>query len=325
MNLNTAKQKIFKAKSILISGHMNPDGDSVGSMLALGLGLEQLGKNVFMISADGIPRPYMFLPGASYVKTKIEKQNIDLAISVDCGSVELLGNSKKYFKKAKYIIEIDHHEFRTPFGNLAIIEKEAAAVGEIIFKFLYKLNIKITPQIAQNILTSIIVETNSFRLNNVRPYTFEICAKLMKAGINYYKLAEMVYWSKAKEAALLTGLALSKCQFIKRGKIVYSIIRKKDFGSIKAKKEDVDAVAGDMLSIKGVRIAVFFREAANNVLRVSLRSKGPINIASIANYYGGGGHFDVAGCHIPNKNSKINELLKLTQELLLASRNHDGK
>jgi phosphoesterase RecJ-like protein len=309
------KQKILEANNIAIAGHINPDGDSIGSLLSLGLGLERLGKKVYMISKDKVPKAYRHLPGTNRIVKKITK-NIDLAIAVDCSNKEILGKTYEIFKKAKLILEIDHHEFRRPFGNIALIDTQAAAVGELIFLLLKRLKINITKEIAQNLLTSIIVETNSFRLPNVRPFTFEVCTKLIKMDIDFHNLVEMVYWSKTKEAALLSGLCLARCKFVKKGKIVWSIVRKRDFDEVKGRDEDVDAVIEQMRSIQGVQLAVLFREKSRDILRVSLRSRGKVNVAKVAESFGGGGHFDVAGCNISNSAKAKKELLSRMKDLL---------
>lgn len=303
------------AKRIAIASHINPDGDSIGSLLSLGLGLEKLGKRVYMISADGVPRRFSFLHGSSRIITDLDK-TVDLAIAVDCSNKELLGQAYGVFKGAQDILEIDHHEFRRPFGNIFLIDKKASAVGELVYVLLEKLGVTIEPYIAQNILTSIVVETDSFRLPNVRALTFEICRKLMDKGAHFYKLVDTLFWSKTKESVILSGVCLSRCRFMKKDKLIWSIIRKKDFDVIGGKDEDVDAVADQMRSIERVEIAVLFREKNKEVLRVSLRSKGRINVGAIAEYYKGGGHFDVAGCSIANNAVSIKALLSMAQNLL---------
>lgn len=135
-------------------------------------------------------------------------------------------------------------------------------------------------------------------------------------GVNFYKLVDMVFWSRSKESAILSGICLSRCKFTDNSRITWSVVTKKDFDLVKGKTEDVDAVADEMRSIQGVEIAALFRQESKNSLRVSLRSKDRINIASIAEYYGGGGHFDVAGCSIPNNRKSIRELLIRAQRLL---------
>lgn len=313
--LKEAKEKILDSRNIVISGHMNPDGDSIGSLLSLGLGLETLGKNISMISYDGVPKRYKFLPGADRIVREVNRIN-DLGIAVDCSNKEILGKNFNSIRNTKSIIALDHHEFRRPFENIKVIDYKAASVGEMIYILLEELQVEIDKDIAQDILTSIIVETNSFRLPNVRPATFDICAKLIKKGVDFYKLADSVFWSKSKASVILTGVCLSRCKFLKNDRIAWSIIRKSDFDKIKGKDEDVDAVADEIRAIQEVQIVVLLREKAKGKLRVSLRSKGRLNVASVAEKFGGGGHFDVAGCSISNSNESIGKLLNLIEELL---------
>lgn len=313
--LRQAQEAILNARDIAIAGHINPDGDSIGSLLSLGLGLEKLGKRVYMISWDGVPERYKSLPAAGRILKEIDKK-CDLAIAVDCSSREILGRAFGIFEKSKKILEIDHHDFRRPFGNIQLVNNRAAAVGELIYILLNNLKVNITKDIAQNLLTSIIVETDSFRMPDVEPFAFRVCADLAKKGVNFYKLVDMVFWSKTKESIILSGICLSRCRFLKNNRIVWSIVRKKDFDTVGGRDEDVDAVADEMRSIRDVQIVVLFREKDKRHLRVSLRSKGKINIASVAEVYNGGGHFDVAGCRIPNSSKSIKRLLDLAVDLL---------
>jgi phosphoesterase RecJ-like protein len=314
-NINQAVAAIRKAKSIVIASHRDPDGDTLGSLLALGLGLRRIGKKVYMVSVDGVPRRYERLPGAGKI-VKTTNKKCDLAVAIDCDDREVLGKAFKIFQKAKQILDIDHHEFRTPFGDINLVDYRAAAVGEIIYNILNKLKIRITTDIAQNILTSIIVETNSFLLPETSAATFKICSELMQKGINFHKLTEMIYWSKTKEEVLLSGICLERCKFLERGKIAWSMITKKDFDRVGGKDEDVDAVADDIRAIKTAKIVLVFREKSKDILRVSLRSKGKYNVANLAAKYGGGGHFDVAGCRVPNTKKTVNRMLTDAKKLL---------
>ncbi len=313
--LSKAKKSIMAARDIAISGHINPDGDSIGSLLSLGLGLEKLGKRVYMISCDGVPLRYRKLPGASRIRKSLDR-SVDLAISVDCSNKEILGSAFDTFAKASEILEIDHHEFRRPFGDLSYVDVKAAAVGEMIYALLKNMRVAITEDIAHNLMTSIIVETSSFRLPKVRPFTFQVCTDLIRAGVNFYELVETIFWSKTKESAILSGICLARSKFVKGERIAWSIIRKRDFSRVGGRHEDVDAVPDEMRMIKKVDIAILFRENGRNSLRVSLRSKDNINVASIAERYGGGGHFDIAGCTIPNNKKSIEEFLKHAERLI---------
>lgn len=315
MDIKQAIKAIRKAKSIAIASHRDPDGDTLGSLLALGLALKKIGKQIYMVSTDGVPRRYRKLPGAGKIIRTTNKK-CDLAIAIDCNDSEVLGKAFKVFQKAEHILEIDHHEFRKPFGDLKLIDYSAAAVGEIIYRLLNRLRIKITSDIAQNILTSIIVEANSFRLPDTSSVTFRVCSDLMKKDINFYNLTEMIYWSKTKEAVLLSGICLERCKFLAGGKIAWTMVTKKDFDKIKGKDEDVDAVADDIRAINSVKLVLFFREKDKKTLRVSLRSKGKINVAKLAIKYGGGGHFDVAGCRVPNSKKVRSQMLADAKKIL---------
>jgi bifunctional oligoribonuclease and PAP phosphatase NrnA len=313
--LKESSEKIKSVENIVIACHINPDGDAIGSLVSLGLGLKQMGKEVDMLSPDGVPEMYRGLPGTENIKERTSRIP-ELAIAVDSGNKKLLGKSIGTFEKAKWILSIDHHEVREPYGNLQIVEPDSSSVGELIYLLLKKLDVDITRDIALNILTSIIVETNSFRLPNIRPSAFEICARLLETGIDFYSLSEMVYWSKTKEAALLLGICLSRCKYLKKGKIVWSELKHEDLLNTGGKKEDADIVVGEMLSVKDVNIAIFFREEGD-VIRVSLRSKGSVNVAEIARKYDGGGHYDSAGCFIPKSDEFINKILRDAEELFL--------
>ncbi|MDD5584028.1 MAG: DHH family phosphoesterase [Candidatus Omnitrophica bacterium] len=307
--MTEAEKRILQAKSVVIAGHIHPDGDCIGSMLALGLGLEGLGKRVFMVSYEDVPHQYRHLPGAERIVKKISA-GCDVAIAVDCGSKEMLGGAFAAFKKSRCIVEIDHHAFRIPFGDLGIIDTHASCVGEIVFTLLNTFKTTVTKDIAKNILTSIIVETSSFRLPKVRAFTFEVCRRLMQTGMDFYSLVDSVFWSKNKEAAILSGMCLARCKFMHHGKLAWSSVRRADIKRMKGKDEDVDTVADEIRSIKGVEIAIFFREKSKRFTRVSLRSKGSINAGKLAQRYGGGGHFDVAGCLIPNNTKEMQGFLK---------------
>ncbi len=314
-NLSEAKKEVLKAKSIAVFCHINPDGDTIGSMLGLGLGLEALGKQVSYISFDEVPQVYKVLPGAKKIR-KTLKKTPDLAIALDCGTSKLLGEGYKYFKKAKSTMTVDHHKIREPFAKVKLIDSKAAAVGELVYLLLNTLKVNIDDKIAENILTSIIVETNSFRLPTVNPLTFKVCARLLETGVDFHKLSNCVYWSKSRESAMLGSICMMRTKYLENGKIIWSIVKEKDFKTFNANDQDLDAFANDMLSIKGVEVSIFFRERANNSLRVSLRSKGKANVAKLAEEFSGGGHLDSAGCFIKNSKKDINKVLFAARKAL---------
>lgn len=313
--LTHAKQKISGAKTIVIASHINPDGDSIGSLLSLGLALKQLGKQVYMVSRDGVPANYKRLPGARFV-LETTSVKADLAIAVDCSDRKMLGETFEIFQQAKSILEIDHHRFKKPFGDIVLLDTQASAVGEILYILFKELKIGITKDIAQNIMTSLVVETHSFRLPSTRSFTFKVCADLIDKGVDLYKLAEMVYWTKSKESAFLLSRAIKRCKFIHHGEVAWSILKENDFKGVKGNQEAADSIVDELRAIKDVRIAVLFKEKNKDLLRVSLRSKGAINVGRLAEKYGGGGHYDASGCHIQNSKNSIIQFINSVKELL---------
>jgi len=270
---------------------------------------------VYMLCQNEIPSNYRSLPGAGRIVRTTNKR-VDLAVAVDCSVVDLLGVNIPVFKKAKSILEIDHHEFRRPFGDMQLIDYKASAVGELIHLLMKKMNIKVTQNIAKNLLTSIIVETNLFKLSNVTPAVFRLCVEMLETGITFSRLVDKVYGPRTEEAMLLSALCLLRAKFLKEKRIIWSVITKKDLARVGGKDYDADAIANEMNSMKGVEIAVLFREKNRKVLRVSLRSKGDINIGKLAEEYSGGGHFDIAGCYIHNNKREISRILSSVKALL---------
>jgi len=309
------KKHLLSANTIAISGHTNPDGDSIGALLSLGLGLEQLGKQVYMICSDEIPRKYSTLPGIDKV-VKTNDFSVDLAIAVDCGSKEMIGPAFRVFENAEYILEIDHHQSRAPFGDIEFVDAAVSSAGELVYILLCELDVTITTDIAQNIMTSILVETNSFRLPGILFHTFEVCADLLQVGVDFYKLAETVYWVTSKETALLSGACLNRCRFLDDNQLAWSYISRKDLARFDACDFDADPVIEKIRSIQGVKIAILFREKDKKSLRVSFRSKKGLNVAALAELFGGGGHMSAAGCTILRKKKLQKKIITLARELV---------
>lgn len=304
------------AKKILIASHVHPDGDTIGSLLALGLGLLSIGKRVVMVSPDGLPPRFEFLPGSELVLDNFVGK-ADMAIAVDCGSEKQIGRLRHVFRKTPKTIQIDHHDFGEAFGQELVVDTEAAAVGEIIYDVLLFLKAKITPAIATCLLTSIIVDTGSFRFSNVRSRTFSICADLLDKGVDLKYLIEEAYWKKTVVTVRLEAAAISKMKFELNGKLVWTVVKQKDFKKAGGLLADVDGVADDLRSIEGVKVACVIRETDHGTYRVSLRSEPGYNVAKVAKRFGGGGHHYAAGCLIKGAKIHRDHLLKSLYEILV--------
>ncbi|MBI4436092.1 MAG: bifunctional oligoribonuclease/PAP phosphatase NrnA [Candidatus Omnitrophica bacterium] len=296
-DLEKATECIQRSRKVLVASHINPDGDTIGSLLALGLGLERLNKEVIMVSQDGVPERYKSLPGADRVLTSYE-EGVDLAISVDCGALELLGTTQKAFARSKKILQIDHHDVGNRFGDYLLIDSSLAAAGEEVYHLLNALGVEIDLTIAKCLLTSLVVETSSFRLPNVTDRTFHMCAELLNKGVDFSNFVQEVFWKKDVTAFRLFGLSLSRVILDCEGRLAWSVLRQEDFAELGGKESDVDDVADAIRTIEGVWVTAFFREQEDGTLRVSLRSRGEIDVATIAQKFGGGGHYDTAGCKI---------------------------
>lgn len=314
-NIKEAVKAIRKAKKIIVACHVNPDGDTLGCQLALGLSLLRLGKRVVLLSQDGVPTRFQFLQGSELIVSK-SSETADLAIAVDCGSKAQLGNIAPIFFKAKTTIQIDHHDFGEAFGKIQVMEEEASAVGEIVYELIRALRVEITPAIATCLLTSIIVDTGAFRFSNIRPKTFDVCSKLIRTGVDLQHLIEESYWKKSRSMARLSGYCLMNACFSDNGQIAWTTVYQKDFKRFKAQLSDVDAVADDLRAVEGVKIAACFRETDKKRFRVSLRSTYGINVANVARLFGGGGHHNSAGCSISGLESEKEKLIRELEGLV---------
>lgn len=313
--IRQAAAAIRKARKVIIACHVNPDGDTIGCQLALGLALLHLEKKVVLLSQDGVPTRFQFLPGSELIQSEATA-GADVAIAVDCGSAEQLGTMKQPFFKSKTTIQIDHHDFGDSFGRIQVLEEEASAVGEIVYELIRALKVEITPPIATCLLTSIIVDTGAFRFSNIRPKTFDICSKLIKIGVDLQHLIEESYWKKTRSMSRLTGHCALNTDYSEDGAVAWTTIYQKDFKRYAAKLSDGDAMADELRSIEGVKIAAVFRETDRGRFRVSLRSKNGINVALVARDFGGGGHHNSAGCSIRAAESEKQKLLSKLSALV---------
>ena len=207
LNIQKLVRSIRSADKIMVVAHVNPDGDTIGCLLALGLALLQMGKKAMLLSQDGIPTRFQFLPASELILSETS-ETAEVAIAVDCGSIQRLGTVRKAFSRAKVTAQVDHHDFGSPFGKIQVLESDASAVGEIVYEIIRALKAEITPAIATCLLTSIIIDTGSFRFSNIRAKTFDICGKLMARGVDLQHLIEESYWTKSPSMLKFTSHVL---------------------------------------------------------------------------------------------------------------------
>lgn len=281
-----------QGERFLVCSHSRPDGDSVGSMLALAMLLEQMGKRADMVTADRIPALYQRLPCADTIRTVQRVQGpYDAAILLECDGVERTGLRGLDGLPS---INIDHHITGRPFAQLNWIDREAVSVGEMVYRLTQAAGVKVTPAMANCLYTTVLTDTGAFCYGSVRESTFAMARELVLAGADPIRIAQEVYFSVPAAKLLLLGAALRRLRH--EGRVAWLWITHQDMVRSCAAEEDCEGIANVALGVAGVEAAVFLRELPEGRVRLSLRSKGEISVAAIAARLGGGGHKNAAGC-----------------------------
>jgi len=289
-DLNLALKILKKFSSFLLAVHKNPDGDSVGSMLALALALKKMKKKVVCFASDPVPENLSFLPASDKIVNELPGKKFDIIIALDAGDKKRLGLKWSHLQY-RALINIDHHPQKKPFGNLNLIETKTSSTAEILYFLIQKLNIQ-DHKIANCLLTGIFTDTGSFQHANTLPQTLEVAADLMKQGANLNKIAQQTYQNKSLPALKIWGRALARTLQDKKRGVTLSAITQRDFEELGAKPEDLDGVVSIINTAEGTKYALLLSEQEKNKIRASLRSeKGRgVDVAKIAAHYGGGGH-----------------------------------
>jgi bifunctional oligoribonuclease and PAP phosphatase NrnA len=295
--LQQAAAQIRKANSIVLACHVRPDADALGSLLGLALGLNHLGKRVEAISADGVPETYRFLPEWRRISTQAVKP-ADLGIGLDSDGAHRMGSARDAVLGAPVVIDIDHHTGPEPFGDVQVVDRTAAATGELIYQLLLELEVPITQEIATCLLAAILTDTGSFRFTNVTSETLEIAAALVAAGAHPAPIHEAVYGRRSFAESLLLGRLLSGLQRSGDGKVVWACLSQPDFQALGLATSDTEGFVDQVRMVQDSEVAIFFREERSGEIRVSLRSRGNVNVARVSEQFGGGGHVPAAGCSL---------------------------
>jgi phosphoesterase RecJ-like protein len=283
--------------SFLIVGHVNPDGDCLGSMCALAIGLRQLGKKVTMLCAEGVPDLYRFLPESEKVVQSFPLGDpCDVAITVDCEDINRVGDVLEAVRSCRALVEFDHHPGGKRETPLALVDASSASTGEVLIPVLKAAGIEITSDIATCLLTAIVTDTGSFRFTNVRSSTLRTAADLMDAGASVSKVAHQVYEVRSFASLKVLGLALSTLQTTADGRIAYASITQNQLQQVGASEADAEGIPNCVKSIQGVEVGLFFREGPDGTIRVSLRSREGLDVSQVARLFGGGGHLLASGC-----------------------------
>lgn len=309
------QQELSAASSVLIGTHLNPDGDAIGSALALSHYLNDQGIRNEVLCHHAPPANLVFLPGSSKVRQAPSGNGFDLAVILDLDSLERLGSTQQYFVNIPRMVLVDHHVPHQAPGDLRIVDPEAPATALILARLLFEMEGEVTPEIATCLLTGIVTDTGSFRFRNTTPEALSCSAQLLELGADINLVSDEIYQRKPLAGARLFGRLLERMQLECEDKLCYGTISFKDFEETGARDEDTEGFVNELLSLSTVDISALMLEVKPGRVRVSLRSRGDYDVAAVAREVGGGGHKNAAGC-------SFSGTLEETQELLVPRLRH---
>jgi bifunctional oligoribonuclease and PAP phosphatase NrnA len=294
--LSRIVEAIASRQRFVLSSHSRPDGDSIGSQLAMAYALKALGKEVVAINADLAPPPLLAFPGVPDIRVASEAVGpFDAAIIMECGDLARTGVAglERYF-----VINIDHHPGNTSYGQINWFDDSAAACGEMVYDVVQALGVPLTVEIATHVYLAILTDTGSFHYSNITPRTFAIAGECIEAGVDPLLVARNVYDSNNMGRLKLFGAVLSAMQIDQTGRIAIVYLDHEMARAAGGTYEDTEGLINLPLTVKEIQAVVFFKEHEGETYRVSMRSKGDIDIGAIAKEFGGGGHKNAAGCTV---------------------------
>ncbi|SHJ67319.1 phosphoesterase RecJ domain-containing protein [Caminicella sporogenes DSM 14501] len=303
MKMNNYYLELFEGrKNIIILPHILPDGDTIGSSIALFYALKKLEKRVYIILNDKLPSNLKFLNANSKIITTedFEKLSIkpDLIITVDSSDTDRLGDRAYLLDLCSEVLNIDHHSTNTNYGKYNLVNSKAAACGEIIYELLKKLKIYIDKNIATALYVALSTDTGSFKYSNTTPLTLRIAADLIEKGIDFSFINTELYQNKPINKIKLLSDVLNSLELHFDGKLAVIYVTNDMLKKNKIDISDTDGIIEYARDIEGVNIAVLLKEFSDNTIKVSLRSKYDFDVSIIAKKFGGGGHKKAAGCTI---------------------------
>lgn len=312
-NLHEICEVMKSRHRILITSHVLPDGDSIGSVVGLGLALASEGKDVYLVMQDKVPEMYRFLQGTEKILFPHElSARPELVIFLDCGDVSRVGDDwiGPYIRDIP-VINMDHHISNGHFGQYNFVDVQAAATAEIIFFLLSEMNLPLTAQVAAALYTGIVMDTGSFQYQNTTTRTFQTAAVLLDHGVDLSVIRENLYESKSLKNLQLISAAIDHLHFAAEGKIAWTYLDQAVMKKFQADSEHCEGIVNYPISLQNVKIGLFFREMENGSVKVGMRCRSGFDVNKIALYFGGGGHQQAAGCTV---DGPIREAIKLVIE-----------
>lgn len=311
--MNKVIEALKKNKKFLISAHVNLEGDSIGSQLAMQELLEAMGKEALILDDDSVPEHYRFLPKAGEISNDLgTKFEFDAAIVLDCPTLKRTGRVADIIKAGnKPVVNIDHHISNESFGNVNWVDSNASSAGEMVFKLFKEMDVALTKESALCLYIAILTDTGSFNYDNTSRITHEIAGELLGYGLEPAAVSETVYERRSLSDIKLLGLVLATTTINKSGDIAYLEITKDMLRNTGADIAKSEGIINYPRSIDKVKIAILFKDDLKNqgMINVSFRSKGDVDVNKIASAFGGGGHAKAAGCCVKGSLAEAKRLV----------------
>ncbi len=295
--LNNIVAAINGHERFLVLAHEGPDGDAMGSTLALTNILREMGKQVVAFNVDGVPAKFSFLPGAAAVRTELAAdERFDVAFVLDAGELRRAGIDVA--RHAAMLVNVDHHPHSEDFGAIYYVDSGASATAALVYRILCALQHPLSLSVATCIYTGILADTGSFRYSSADPEAFAIAGEMVAAGVEPWQVAGGLYESQELKRLQLLGLALNTIQVSPCGRFAAMYLTREMFAQVGVGAEYADSFVNYPRSVNGVEVALFFRQLDGDSYRISMRSKGQVDVGALARELGGGGHHNAAGAEI---------------------------
>jgi phosphoesterase RecJ-like protein len=310
--LQRAAEEIRRRRRFVIASHVRPDGDAIGSQLAMAYALRALGKEARIVNRDPPPLPLLSFPGVADIEIaeRIDDTG-DAVIVMESGDLSRTGVAGL---DAGFVINIDHHVGNTMYGAVNWFDVSAAACGEMVFDLVRELRVPLTYEIAVHVYVAILTDTGSFHYSNISPRTFDTCRQCVEAGVNPQAVARAVFDSNSLGRLKLFGAVLRGMQLDAAGQVATLTVDEQLLADCGATYDDTDGLINLPLTVKGIQAVMFFKKIGRDDWRISLRSKGNIDVNAVAKQFGGGGHKNASGC---SATGSLDSLKALFQQKVL--------
>jgi phosphoesterase RecJ-like protein len=303
------KEVLEEKKRFLITTHVDPDGDAIGSVFAMYFFLKKMGKSPKVYLKDAIPYRYAFLPRPEEIENGLGMEYEGILV-LDCGDLRRVGEGYEILQGHDLIVNIDHHETNEMFGKINYVSYGASSTAEILYDIFKSFENGFTYEVAINLYTGILTDTGSFRFENTNERAFKICAEMLSYGVSPRFVAEMVYENHPKERFFLLSEVLKTLEIEEGGKLGIASVTTEMLKKTRSTYEHSDGFVEYLKELKGVKVVVLLRELESGRCKVSMRSKNDIDVGRVCQRFGGGGHKNAAGCIVNGKLEDVKELIK---------------